>query len=75
MFLRKAFAAQHKQRLTTTTPLLTSTALRCFGGGHEIVKADGDHKFIQACDKKRVVFDGLRPTANYVQTLNNQFRH
>ena len=32
------------------------------GGGHEIVKAGGDHKFIAPVDKKMVAFSNLKGT-------------
>ena len=67
------------QKLATkkTSPLLVSSLpLRAFGGGaHEIVKADGDHKFIAACNKKTMVLDGLKPTSNLVHEISNPFRH
>ena len=41
--------------------------IRAFGGGgHEIVKADLGHNFIAECNKKTIVFDGLKGTAPLV---------
>jgi len=56
------------------SPLVASTR-RAFGGAHEIVKADAQHKFVAACNKKTVVFDGLMPTAPLLHTIANPYRH
>ena len=37
--------------------------------------ADGDRKFIAPCNKKTLVFDGLKGTTNQEVALDNQFHH
>lgn len=49
-----------------------SRPTRMFGA---IVKADGSHQFIAPCDKKRIVFDQLKGTANAEVGVGNPFRH
>ena len=57
------------------TPMI-NFGMRAFGGGgHEIVKADGDHKFIAPCNRKTICFDGLRPTSNHTHEVVNPYRH
>ena len=55
-------------------PLMAApqTSIRRFGA---VVKADGNHKFVAACNKKTIVFEGLKPTSNMTVELSNQFRH
>lgn len=61
-------------RLTTPVQSLMAPAtFRTFGGA--IVKADGTHQFIAPCNKKTMVFDGLRPTANLTHEVTNNYRH
>ena len=52
--------------------LLAPSSQRNFGA---IVKADGSHQFVANCNKKTIVFDGLKPTANQVHSITNNYRH
>ena len=45
------------------------------GGGHEIVKAGGDHKFIAPVDKKMVAFSNLKGTTPQEIEFVNAYRH
>merc|ERR1712167_504360 len=42
---------------------------------HPVHAADGDRKFIAPCNKKTIVFDGLKGTTNAEVALDNQFHH
>jgi hypothetical protein len=68
---------------------LTPVAIRQFGGGHghhddhhddhghhqHVDKPAPDHKFIAKCNKKFLVFDGLRATDPAVVEVINPYRH
>jgi hypothetical protein len=42
---------------------------------HHVNAADGERKFIAPCNKKTLVFDGLKGTTNAEVALDNQFHH
>ena len=43
--------------------------------GHEVVKADPNHKFIAETNKRFLFFNGLKPTAPATLELENPYRH
>jgi hypothetical protein len=45
------------------------------GHGHDVVKAEPDHKFIATQDKRFLFFDGLKPTEPVTIEIENPFRH
>ena len=73
MFMQKFLFAQTKR--VQPMSMFQSAALRSFGGGGAIVKADGSHKFIAPCNKKTFYFDNMKPTANWTHEVTNHFRH
>lgn len=63
MFMQKY--AQHYMCSSSRNVIQASAMApkRSFGA---IVKADGEHKFVAACNKKTLVFDGMKPSSNLV---------
>ena len=43
--------------------------------GHDVAKADLDHKFIESGDKKYIFFNGLRATEPASIVIENPYRH
>ena len=70
MFTQKLAQPLLKQR--SATMMLMAPSSRAFGA---IVKAEGDHKFVAPCNKKTIVFDGLKPTNNQMHEISNNYRH
>lgn len=64
------------QKLSATS-MFSELPARGFGGGghHEIVKADGNQKFIAPVDKKMVAFTGLKGTTPAMIEVENPYRH
>ena len=69
------------------SPAMVSLASRPFSGGHgghgheehgheqHVTKASPDHQFIQKQEKRFIAFEGLKPTAPALFTLENPYRH